>query len=84
MSYMGINPSGARKKEMAERLDPTKLSEAPHRDEYTVAQLAEVLGFNPQTIRDWCRKGKIGHVVTGKGFVISYEAVREFMVKNHG
>ena len=50
---------------IVERLDELKQSletlaeQRPHKDWYTVAELAQVLGRAEYTVREWCRRRRI-------------------------
>ena len=45
---------------------------------YTVAEAAELLGMNEQTIRRWCREGKIETANIGGHYRISRPALAAF------
>ena len=48
---------------------------------YTPKQVAEKLNLKPTTIREWCKRGKIGHIKFGKEYRISEKDLEEWVVK---
>ena len=59
------------------------LTELPKKENYSIKEVADHLGFSPEVVRLWCRNGDIGAQKIGAGtkrqWRISRESVDEFM-----
>ncbi len=57
--------------------------ELPDKQNYSIKEVADHLGFSPEVVRLWCRKGDIGAQKIGNGrtaqWRISRESLDEFL-----
>lgn len=46
---------------------------------YTVQEIAQAMRVTPQTIRAWIKSGKLKAELVGKTYMISEQAIREYV-----
>lgn len=51
---------------------------------YTTEEVAEICRVTKETVRDWCRTGKLKGTKRGRSYLIAEDDLKEYLEAQHG